>query len=168
MCAYTVGPQDDYDRWAAEVGDDTFSWKDAVRMRKNIECFDDNLDDEHRRYADPDMETHGTNGPLRVEYAKILEAPMTVQLDAAKESGLSFNPDINSGNPLGLGSCPATSRSGKRFTAAAAYLSSPPGNLKIVSEAQVTKVMFEGKKAVGVIANGNECKHHALHAGSRR
>lgn len=64
--------------------------------------------------------------------------------------------DVNSGNPLGLASTPATSHLGRRVTAAMAYLSDVPTNLEIVTDAQVTKVIFEKKKAVGVIANGKE------------
>jgi len=157
MCAYTVGPKDDYDRWAAEVGDDHFNWENAVRMRKNIESYDNAVADKNRKYAAPDMSTHGTDGPLRIEYPMVWETPIAETIDAAEECGLGTNLDINSGNPLGLSSSTATSRSGRRVTAAAAYLSDVPDNLSIVTEAQVTKIVFEGKKAVGVMANGEEC-----------
>lgn len=158
ICAYTVGPKDDYDRWAEEVGDNAFNWENAVRMRKNIESFDRDLSDMNRKYADPDMATHGEHGPVRIEYPKVWETPMTMQLDAAKEAGLGSNLDINNGNPLGLASVPSTARNGRRMTAAVAYLSDAPGNPTITSDAQVTSILFEGDKAVGVVANGTECE----------
>ena len=157
MCVWTIGPKDDYDRWAKEVGDETFNWENSVQRRHRMEDFDNDLTNEQRKYANPTMEAHGTGGPIRVEYPKVWESPMTMQLDAARESGLGANLDINDGNPLGLASVPSTSRSGKRVTSADAYLSNVPSNLTIVSDAQVTKILFEGKKAVGVIANGKEC-----------
>ncbi|EMC95107.1 hypothetical protein BAUCODRAFT_525959 [Baudoinia panamericana UAMH 10762] len=156
MCAWTVGPQDDYDEWANLVGDSSFSWGNAVRLRKKHESVDSNLSESHRKYARPDMSVHGTDGPVRIEYAKVLEAPMTAQLDAAKHVGLGVNLDINSGNPLGLASCPATSRSGRRITSAEAFLTNVPSNLTIITNAQVTKVIFEGARATGVLAGGWE------------
>jgi len=158
MCGYTVGPKDDYDRWAEEVGDIAFNWENAVRLRKKIECFDHDLTDERRLYTDPDMATHGTDGPVRVEHPKVWERPITMQMDAAKECGLGVNGDVNNGNPLGLGVLPSTSRKGRRVTAAAAYLSDVPDNLHIVTGAPVTKILLEGKRAVGVIAKGGDVR----------
>lgn len=65
--------QDDYERWAVEVGDDAFNWENAVRMRKNIESFDDDVSEEYRKYAKPDKATHGTEGPVRIELPKVWE-----------------------------------------------------------------------------------------------
>lgn len=163
MCAWTVGPKDDYDRWASEVGDEAFNWENSVRMRKNIESFSDVVDNEHRKYARPDMAAHGSGGPVRVEYPTVLESPMAVQLDAAEECGLGLNGDINNGNPIGFSSGPSTGLNGQRVTAAAAYLTGVPDNLTIVSEAQVTKILFEGTKAIGVVANGQECEYTEPH-----
>lgn len=68
ICAYTVGPRDDYDRWAEEVGDGAFSWKEAQRKRKNIEDYDTNVDAQLQKYANPKPEDHGHGGPVRVSF----------------------------------------------------------------------------------------------------
>lgn len=159
MCAYTVGPRDDYEKWAEMVGDEAFNWTNAVKMRKMIEAYDDDLSPEHRKYAQPDMSTHGTDGRLPICIPKVWESPMTIQLDAAKQSALGFSFDINSGNPLGLASVPSTAKDGRRVTAVGAYLESPPSNLTIMTERQVSKVILEQNRAVGIMTmQGEECQ----------
>lgn len=159
MCGYTIGPRDDYEHWATLVGDESFGWKNAVRVRREkLEAFDAVVAEEYTEYAEPDMTVHGTHGAVAVSLPKIWEEPIKVQLDAARASGLGVNLDINSGNPLGLASAPSTAKDGLRITAAKAYLDNAPGNLTIVTNKQVVKIMFEGKRATGIrVADGVEC-----------
>jgi choline dehydrogenase-like flavoprotein len=124
LCCYTVGPKDDYDRWAAEVGDDDFNWENNVRRRKKIESYDSDISDAMRNYADPDMSLYGTDGPVRVEFGKEPIAPLKTFIEAGRQSSLGASLDINGGNPLGMTALPATGRAGERSTAAGAYLSS--------------------------------------------
>lgn len=50
---------------------------------------------------------------------------------------------------------------GDRITAASAYLSNPPSNLTIITDALVAKVLFESKRATGVqISDGREFRAH--------
>lgn len=44
FCAYTRGPKADYDRWAAEVGDDAFRWGIALKRFKKVGRDDQDLD----------------------------------------------------------------------------------------------------------------------------
>ena len=157
ICVYTVGNEEDFNRWAEIVSDDAFSWDSAVKRRKEIESYSQDVPDDLRKYAAPDMKVLGTDGPVRIEFTKVSEQPTKLCLKAAEESGLGINPDTNSGNSIGLGVNPATSRNGRRTTAAGAYLSNVPDNLTIEVNAQVTKINLEGHKAVGVVANGKEC-----------
>ncbi|KXT06025.1 hypothetical protein AC578_1269 [Pseudocercospora eumusae] len=158
MCAYTVGPKDDYERWAEMVGDESFGWENVTRIRKEkLEDFDGDVGEEYVDYAKPDMRVHGTGGNVSVSYPKVWERPLIVQLDAAKASGLGFNLDGNSGNPLGLASVPSTAKNGRRVTAVKASLESAPSNLTIRAVSPVVKILFDGKKAVGVrLASGEE------------
>ncbi|KAF7189670.1 Dehydrogenase pkfF [Pseudocercospora fuligena] len=150
MCAYTIGPRDDYERWAEMVGDESFGWDNVTRIRKEkLEDFDGRVGEEYVKYAKPDMRFHGAGGAVAISYPKIWERPMTVQLDAAKASGLGFNMDGNSGNPLGLASVPSTAKNGRRVTAAKAYLENAPSGLIIRAGSQVVKILFDEKKAVG-------------------
>lgn len=159
MCAYTVGPQDDYERWATMVDDASFGWENAVRIRKEkLECYEEAVEEEYRTYSRPDMSVHGTHGAVAVSGPRAWEHPMMMLLDAAKTSELGFNMDVNSGDPLGLGSVPSTARDGKRVTASKAYLQKTPRNLTILTEQHVVKVVLDGKKAVAVlVSSGKEC-----------
>ncbi|KAK6842007.1 FAD/NAD(P)-binding protein [Apiospora arundinis] len=51
---------------------------------------------------------------------------------------------------IGMGIGTACVYNGVRVTSASAYLSNPPGNLTIVTNALVEKIVFEGNMAVGV------------------
>ena len=160
MCAYTIGPKDDYERWAEIVGDPSFGWENAVRVRRDkLEAFHGVIEEELKQYALPDMSLHGKDGALAVSIPRVWESPMIAQLDAAKASGLGFSLDINSGNPLGLASVPSTAKDGLRVTAAKAYLENASSNLTILTERQVVKIILEGTRAVGIqVASGEECK----------
>ncbi|KAI4282318.1 MAG: hypothetical protein L6R35_005435, partial [Caloplaca aegaea] len=66
------------------------------------------------------------------------------------------NYDHNSGNPIGIAVCQQTTHNGRRATAAEAFLSQRPENLHIMTNSAVTKVVFQGKRAVGVEVNGKK------------
>jgi hypothetical protein len=46
---------------------------------------------------------HGTTGPLHLSYAPKFEKGLEDVFIAAEEVGMGLNPDVNSGNPLGMG-----------------------------------------------------------------
>ena len=37
FCGWVVGPRDDWDEWASQVGDQNFSWRNAKRCLRKIE-----------------------------------------------------------------------------------------------------------------------------------
>lgn len=159
MCAYTVGPKADYERWAVLVGDSSFGWDNVTRLRKDkLEAFDETISKEHRMYAAPEMTLHGKHGALGISIPGLWESPVTLQLEAAKVSELGLNLDINSGNPLGMATVPSTAKAGLRSTATKAYLENPPNNLEILTETVVAQIILKDKKAIGVRAtNREEC-----------
>lgn len=57
---------------------------------------------------------------------------------------------MNSGDPTGFGLAPTTYYRGLRITGATAYLVSPPSNLTVLANNIVSRVLFDGKTAVGV------------------
>ncbi len=71
-------------------------------------------------------------------------------LTAAEQTGMGLNPDANSGNPIGMGIAMVCIYDGVRVTSSSAYLASPPLNLTVITDAQVDKVILDGKVAVGV------------------
>jgi choline dehydrogenase-like flavoprotein len=64
-----------------------------------------------------------------------------------------MNLDINSGDPIGWGPSPSSAYNGVRSTSAD-MLSGAPGNLTVLTEAAVQRVIFDGKTAIGVEVDG--------------
>lgn len=154
---YTVGARDDYDQWAAEVGDDTFAWTNIQSRFKALENFGKIASPEQQKYGAPKAADHGDKGPLGIGYAAEWESDLPLILDAFEEAGVERNMDHNSGNPIGMGLFINSVRDGVRTTAAD-LLKDAPENLVIVVDSPVQRVIFEGKKAVGVETNGKQCK----------
>ena len=67
------------------------------------------------------------------------------------------NLDYNSGNLVGVSVCQLSAHDGNRVAASEAYLKSIPPNLTIVTDTTITKILIQGKKAVGVETRGKQC-----------
>jgi choline dehydrogenase-like flavoprotein len=93
---------------------------------------------------------HGFDGPLHVGYGDVWETSVTDVFTACGEIGMKTNPDINSGNPIGMGMGPSCIYNGTRNSASTAYLSSVPPNLTIELNSPVAKVLLSGDSATGV------------------
>jgi choline dehydrogenase-like flavoprotein len=86
---YTRGPQADWDRWAALVDDDEWSWKKAEERFKRFEKFEDLTEDRDRRYVDPKKISHGTSGSLGISQP-VLEDDVRITIEAGLELGVSL------------------------------------------------------------------------------
>ncbi|KAI9718202.1 MAG: hypothetical protein M1812_004192 [Candelaria pacifica] len=153
---FTHGPRDDYDEWARLVDDDIWSSANINERFKRIETYESVKDEKVQKYIQPAPSAHGRSGPVKVGFPDIFEKGIVDIIDAAEEAGLPTNKDLNSGNPIGMGVPPSTSSSGRRVTAASAYLENTPKNLTIVTNSPVIRIFFEGKKAAGVESNGKQ------------
>jgi choline dehydrogenase len=73
-------------------------------------------------------------------------------LDACVEAGIPYSPDINAREQEGVTWFQLTEKGGKRCSTAVAFLHPVMGrrNLRVETEAQTTRILFEGKRAVGV------------------
>ena len=137
---YVRGQVEDFDTWA-QMGCRGWSYDEVLPYFRKSE-------DNERGESD----MHGVGGPLSVsdvnEKADICEA----MIAAGIEAGIPYNEDINGRVQEGIGYHQATIRNGKRCSTAVAYLNParPRANLDIQPEATVKRVIFEGKKAVGV------------------
>lgn len=158
---YTVGAQDDYNLWAAEVDDDNFSWDKMQGRFRKLEKFAGIIDlPENQKYGQSDSTNHGNSGCLRVGYAKEWDSDLTTVLDAFEEAGVQRNFDHNTGNPLGFGLCINSASEGIRSTAAD-LMSKDSDNLTIISDSPVQRIILDKKKAVAVEANGKRCGYRA-------
>src|SRR6185437_11872733 len=97
-------------------------------------------------------EFHSTGGPLCVsdtsEHHPICEA----FIEGAMQLGYPRNDDFNGARQDGVGYHQTTTRNGKRCSTAVGYLHPVRNrsNLRVVTGALAEKVLFEGKRAVGV------------------
>ncbi|EMD69672.1 hypothetical protein GGP41_001188 [Bipolaris sorokiniana] len=157
FAVYLYGSKRDYERWDQLVNDDgedgegTFKWDNVKRAFEKIENFDSSGSKTYRHLADPSTGQHGTKGKLNVGLPPILETAVQPQMEALMQAGEKLNLDPNSGDPVGISIFPATYAKQGRCTSATAHLTDPPKNLEIWTDAKVTKLLWEGKKVVGVV-----------------
>jgi choline dehydrogenase-like flavoprotein len=137
---YARGHHADYDAWAAE-GNAGWAWEDVLPYFKRSE--------HNERGADA---WHGTGGPLNVMDLRSPHRFGSVFVQAGQQAGYRENRDFNGAEQEGVGLYQVTHKNGERYSAAKAYLApnrSRP-NLTVLTEAQATRILFEGRRAVGV------------------
>ncbi len=158
FCAWNVGPADDFDEIARLVEDDEWKWTKAQKRLNRIESYRGTYPDvqEHyKKYLNPRPEDHGSDGLLKVGFPAIWERNLTGMMDIATAAGYRANPDMNSGNPMGISVAPQTAYKGVRSTAAD-MLTKVPSNLHILTDAQVAHIIFDGKTATGISTLGGQ------------
>jgi choline dehydrogenase-like flavoprotein len=137
---YIRGQRQDYDGWAAD-GNPGWSFDDVLPWFRQAEG---NL-----RGADA---LHGADGPLSVQDLRCPNPLAERFIQAGVQAGLPLNTDFNGPTQDGVGWYQATHRNGERCSAAKAYLAPALGrpNLEVITGAQVTRILFDGKRASGV------------------
>jgi choline dehydrogenase-like flavoprotein len=140
VMAYTRGHRGDYDRWA-QKGARGWSYADVLPYFKRAETWEGG-EDKYR----------GGSGPLGTEWAKTRDPLYQAWIDAGKAAGIPHTSDYNGRSPEGFGNSQYTIRNGRRSSTANAYLkpARKRPNLKVVTDAQVTRVVMEGTRATGV------------------
>ena len=151
---YSRGQAGDFDDWEAE-GNPGWGWRDILPVYKRME--------DHALGAGP---WHGAGGPLHVSDISGAVHPLTREfVKAGEEAGIPFTADLNGASIEGVGFYQINTRGGLRLSAARAYLwpaESRP-NLRIETGALATRILFEGKRAVGVAyeQRGQSCEARA-------
>jgi len=138
---YVRGQHADFDDWAA-LGNPGWSWAEVGPVFRRMENSAAGADD-----------WRGAGGPLDVADVRGLVHPLCEDwLAACEAAGLARNPDFNGADQEGVGIYQITTRRGVRASAATAYLrpAMRRANLAVATGAQVTRVRFEGRRAVGV------------------
>ncbi|HEY1125030.1 MAG TPA: GMC family oxidoreductase N-terminal domain-containing protein [Sphingobium sp.] len=143
---YVRGQSADYDGWR-QMGCEGWSWDDVLPYFKKSE-------DQQRG----DIPTHGTGGPLGVSDFPEQHPISKAIIDACVEAGYTFKDDLNDGDQEGTSWFQMTARNGTRCSAAVAFLHPVMhrDNLVVETRAMTTRILFEGKRAVGVefVQNG--------------
>ncbi|KAL8934422.1 MAG: hypothetical protein Q9216_005922 [Gyalolechia sp. 2 TL-2023] len=150
FCVFTRGPKADYEQWAHDVGDDTWTWNQALERMKELETFG-KPEGGYKHYVEISDSVHGSNGPLHVGLPNVWDEEFGKYLNTLGPD-YALNPDHNSGDPLGMAVCQVSALDGCRTTASKALLSDPPANLSVVTRSAVEKILFDenGQRAVGV------------------
>lgn len=120
--AMARGPADDYDEWARITGDDGWRWQNVLPRMKAMEDFSPEPPKGYRHLAIADHENHGTEGPIKLGFGHEMTSRVTNFVEACQEVGMDICPDINYGNPMGVGLAQFNVSDGVRYYAANAYL----------------------------------------------
>lgn len=138
---YIRGQHQDFEDWKA-MGNPGWGWDDVLPYFRKAETNDAGADD-----------WRGGEGPLHVAtMARDLHPLCQTYLAAGEQAGLKRNADFNGADQEGVGLYQNTAKGGFRMSAARAYLHPARGraNLRVETRAHATRILFEGRRAVGV------------------
>ena len=152
------GVPEDYDSWAA-MGNDKWGFQNLLQYFRMIEA--------DTEFGGGDF--HNSDGPIMVRRFKPEEMLPDRQAfyDACRAAGFADSPDHNAPDASGVGPCPVNNPNGIRWSTALGYLDMGRHrlNLTIRPNCTVHRLIFEGKRAIGVevesggetfVAEGNE------------
>ena len=136
---YIRGQAEDFDHWR-QLGNTGWSFEDVLPYFKRSE--------HQMRGADG---FHGAGGPLCV--SDVAQHPICEAfITAATQLGFPRNDDFNGASQDGVGYHQTTTRDGKRCSTAVGYLRPAMQRpyLRVVTGAMTEKIIFEGRRAIGV------------------
>lgn len=142
---YVRGQPEDYERWV-EKGAAGWGWaemKGAFRAIEDHELGDDGV--------------RGVGGPIHVSAGTYRYPLAETMIKAGEEMGLPRHEDLNREDQEGVGYLPTNIKAGRRQSAAVAFLkpAMKRANLSVLTGVEVDRVLFKGKRAIGVSARRN-------------
>jgi choline dehydrogenase len=131
----------DYERWAADPGMSEWDYAHCLPYFKRMESCLAGRDD-----------YRGGDGPLVLERGPATSSLFKAFFEAVQEAGYELTDDVNGYRQEGFAAFDRTIHRGRRLSAAGAYLHPAMyrSNLEVRCGAFVTKILFEGRRAVGV------------------
>ena len=143
---YVRGHQNDFKDWAKVAP--SWSWSNVEPLFKKIEAW-----------KGKSSSARGSSGPVGVSNVERDVHPLTNKyLEAGQELGFPLNRDYNGSHMEGVSVYQTTIANGLRVSSASAYISKRNSgrNLKVITNAHVTKLIFDGRRATGVcFSQGN-------------
>jgi len=138
--AYTRGHPGDYDGWA-DAGATGWSYKEILPYFRRVE----------NSWRGSSAE-HGGEGPMPVARYQRDEVLFDTIAATVRAQALPLNDDFDANGADGFGCYDTTTTHGRRASAATHYLAPVRDrkNLLIMSGALATRILFDGKKAIGV------------------
>ena len=143
--AFFRGVPEDFDAWAGR-GNDEWSFEKVLpyfrKIETDVDCHDD---------------YHGAEGPIFVHHSNPDSWHPTQQafFAACRAGGFGETTDHNHPDSTGVGPGITNNHNGVRFSTALAYLSQGRHrlNLTIRSDCQVQRILFDEKRAVGLLVD---------------
>jgi choline dehydrogenase len=137
---YIRGQHEDFDLWR-QMGCTGWSAQDVLPYFKRAE---------HQTRGPDDW--HAADGPLVVSDVPDKHPICEAFIRACNDLGFPFNADFNGATQDGVGYHQTTTRNGRRCSTAVGYLkpATRRRNLRVVTGALAERIVFEGRRAVGV------------------
>ena len=137
---FVRGNPNDFKRWAS-FGLTDWSYEKVLPYFKKIETW-----------SGGENEFRGGSGLLPVNQSKNKNPLFKAFIDSAGEAGYRINPDMNGKEQEGFGMYDVTINNGERASVSKHYLEPARSrkNLNIFTESFVERILFDGKKAIGI------------------
>ena len=137
---YVRGQPQDFDHWR-QLGNTGWSFDDVLPYFRKAEDQERGADD-----------LHGAGGPLCVSDVSEPHPLCEAFIEASQQAGFPRNDDFNGPEQEGAGYFQLTARNGRRCSTARGYLKPVRrrANLKVASNALTTRILMEGRRAIGV------------------
>lgn len=139
---FVRGRKTDFDAWS-QNGNDLWKWENVLPFYKKLEA--------DQQYGDSDV--HNSSGPVFVTRPSLDNDFGKAFMAGAKELGHPEELDKNDQQEPGAGPIPTNNKDGLRVNTGIAYINpirDSRKNLTVQGETFVRRVVFEGKRAVGV------------------
>jgi choline dehydrogenase len=135
----------DYERWAADPGLERWDYRHCLPYFKRMESCLAGAD-----------EWRGGDGPLVLERGPATSPLFRAFFEAVQQAGYELTDDVNGFRQEGFAAFDRNIHRGRRLSAARAYLRPVMNrpNLEVQCRRFVTRILFEGTKAVGVEVAG--------------
>lgn len=140
---YVRGAAEDFDEWR-DAGNPGWAYSDLAPIFRSLEDHDG------------PATSLGKGGPLHItDCSKLFHPLANRMIAAAQEAGLAYNSDFNGTTQEGVGPFQLTTKNGRRMSAAKAFLrpAMRRSNVTVLTGAMVSRVLFDGTRAVGVEFN---------------
>ena len=137
---YVRGNPNDFERWAS-YGLKDWSYEKVLPYFRKIETW-----------SEGENEYRSNKGLLPVNQSKNKNPLFKAFIDSATEAGYEANSDMNGKKQEGFGMYDVTIDKGERASVSKYYLNPAKSrkNLTIFTDAFVEKIIFDGKKAIGI------------------
>lgn len=150
---YVRGDPAEFDNWR-DMGCAGWGYNDLLPYFRRLESApfgDDKL--------------RGRDGPISVQsLAENSDELTDAFIAACQQAGVPRNMDYNGASYTGVGHLQLSTRNGRRCSTAVGYLDGPlrKPNLEFLTEARTTRILFDGKRAIGVEYTRGGETHRAL------